>query len=262
MTPMQKDLYRGRTLACNNCAKTFSADELTPQPMETPRAWSPAAPAAAQAAPAAAAPQTSAPAAPTRRSSGWLTALLTFGAAVLVVGLLLALLLPPLNRAREQSRRIACANNMRQIGQAMMIYASANSGRFPDRLDRVLAYVGPAALVCPSTNHTAAPGQSPQAQSASLATPGHLSYVYVGETYTTAALVNAATTVVLYEPLSNHGDGTNVLYADGHVAYLAAGPALALIPGLASATPNPAGPTPAPVTQPSNPPATFPAAGG
>jgi len=262
MTPMQKDLYRGRTLACNNCAKTFSADELTPQPMETPRAWSPAAPApAAQAGPATASPETPAPTAPSRRSSGWLTVLLTFGAAVLVVGLLLALLLPPLNRAREQSRRAACAVNMRQIGQAMMIYASANNGHFPDHLDRVLAYVGPAALVCPSTDHTPVQGPTPAAQAASLATPGHVSYVYVGETYTTAALVNASTTIVLYEPLSDHGDGANVLYADGHVAYLAAGPALAAIPGLAGATPNPTGPSTAPLVAPAAP-ATQPGTAG
>ena len=54
----------------------------------------------------------------------------------------------------------------------------------------------------------------------------------------------------MYEPLSDHGDGTNILYADGHVAYLAAGPALASIPALATATPNPDGPTTMPTTAP------------
>src|SRR3954466_3321025 len=99
MTAMQKDLYRGRTLACNNCAKTFSADELTPVPMETPRAWSPA--------PAGlGTPRSSGPAAPRRRSNGWVGAGLTLAGAAAVVALLLAVLVPPMSRAREQSRRV------------------------------------------------------------------------------------------------------------------------------------------------------------
>lgn len=258
MTAMQKELYRGRTLACNNCAKTFSADELTPVVMESPRAWFAAAAPAAQTAAAPAPTHPPAPAGPPRRSSGWATGLLTFGGAAVVIGLLLAVLLPPLNRAREQSRRATCATNMRQLGQAMMIYASVNNGRFPDRLDRLLAYVGAGTLVCPSTNHTPVAGQTPQIQAANLAAGGHASYVYVGDSYTTAALINSSNTVVLYEPLGDHGDGTNVLYADGHVAYLAGPVALASIPGLASATPNPAGPPPAPA--PTTAPATQPAA--
>ena len=174
----------------------------------------------------------------------------TFGGAVLVVGLLLALLVPPLNRAREQSRRTACATNMRQLGQAMMIYASVNGGRFPDRLDRLLAYVGSGTMACPSAGHSPAPGQTPQVQAVNFAKGGHLSYVYVGETFVTGALVNTSTTVVLYEPLTNHRDGTNVLYADGHVAYLTTAMALAAIPGLATAMPNPTGPATSPTTQP------------
>jgi prepilin-type processing-associated H-X9-DG protein len=250
MTAMQKDLYRGRTLACNNCAKTFSADELTPVPMETPRAWSPAAAVATQAAPAAA------PAAsgrPSRRPAGWGTTVSITAAALLVVGMLLALLVPPLNRAREQSRRVACATNMRQLGQAMMIYASVNAGHFPDRLDRLLVYVGSNTFVCPSTGHTPAAGQIPQTQAGNLAAGGHLSYVYVGDGYSTGSLMNAATMVVLYEPPGDHGDGVNVLYADGHVTFLSTGAALTAIPGLPSATPNPAGRTTAPATQAAGP---------
>jgi prepilin-type processing-associated H-X9-DG protein len=140
---------------------------------------------------------------------------------------------------------------MRQLGQAMMIYASVNAGRFPDRLDRLLAYVPSSALVCPSTSDTPAAGQSPQAQTGNLAKPGHLSYVYVGDAYSTNALVNSSTTIVMYEPLANHADGTNVLYADGHVTYLPAAVVMTSIPGLKSATPSlgPGGPTTAPATQ-------------
>ena len=245
MTAMQKELYRGRTLACNNCAKMFSADELTPAVMETVRPWSPAAPKSV----AAMAPP--APSPPPRKSSGWTVALWPIGGTAVVIALLLAVLIPPLNRAREQSRRVTCASNLRQLGAAMQIYASVNGGRFPDRLDRLLAYVPSNTLVCPSTGHTPASGSTPQLQAADLAKGRHLSYVYSGDTYSTRSTADASTTIVLYEPLTNHGDGINALYADGHVAYLPTAQALVAIPGVKTATPNPAGPATAtaPATQ-------------
>src|SRR3954447_16905180 len=53
---------------------------------------------------------------------------------LIVIGIiivLLALLLPAMNRAREASRRAACASNLRQIGEAMMRYATENNGKLP-----------------------------------------------------------------------------------------------------------------------------------
>jgi prepilin-type N-terminal cleavage/methylation domain-containing protein len=45
-----------------------------------------------------------------------------------IIALLIALLLPALRRARLQAKYVACQSNMRQIGQAMMIYANENRG--------------------------------------------------------------------------------------------------------------------------------------
>lgn len=45
-----------------------------------------------------------------------------------IIGVIIALLMPALNRARMQAKAIACQSNMRQIGQAMMIYANNGSG--------------------------------------------------------------------------------------------------------------------------------------
>jgi prepilin-type N-terminal cleavage/methylation domain-containing protein len=48
-----------------------------------------------------------------------------------IIALLISILLPSLNRAREQANRIKCASNLRQIGQSIQIYANENKGAFP-----------------------------------------------------------------------------------------------------------------------------------
>ena len=50
---------------------------------------------------------------------------------IAIIGVLVGLLLPAVQQARESARRINCASNVRQLGVAMHSYMSANSGRFP-----------------------------------------------------------------------------------------------------------------------------------
>jgi prepilin-type N-terminal cleavage/methylation domain-containing protein len=45
-----------------------------------------------------------------------------------IIAVLIAILLPAMQRARVYARYIACQSNMRQIGQAMMIYSNENKG--------------------------------------------------------------------------------------------------------------------------------------
>ena len=46
-----------------------------------------------------------------------------------IIALLIAILLPMLNNAREQARRTICVNNVRQLTMAWMMYANDNKGR-------------------------------------------------------------------------------------------------------------------------------------
>jgi len=48
-----------------------------------------------------------------------------------IIALLISILLPALNRAREQANLVACSSNLRQMGQMMQIYASENHGYLP-----------------------------------------------------------------------------------------------------------------------------------
>jgi prepilin-type N-terminal cleavage/methylation domain-containing protein len=48
-----------------------------------------------------------------------------------IIALLVAILLPALTRAREQARRAICGSNLRNLGQASMMFAVDHKGLFP-----------------------------------------------------------------------------------------------------------------------------------
>jgi prepilin-type N-terminal cleavage/methylation domain-containing protein/prepilin-type processing-associated H-X9-DG protein len=48
-----------------------------------------------------------------------------------IIALLISILLPSLSKAREQGNAIKCASNLRQIGQAFVMYANNNKGGIP-----------------------------------------------------------------------------------------------------------------------------------
>jgi prepilin-type N-terminal cleavage/methylation domain-containing protein/prepilin-type processing-associated H-X9-DG protein len=48
---------------------------------------------------------------------------------IAIIALLMAVLLPALNRAREQGKRVVCLNNLKQLTLAWMNYASANNDK-------------------------------------------------------------------------------------------------------------------------------------
>src|SRR5947208_15892354 len=48
-----------------------------------------------------------------------------------IIAILISLLLPALNRAREHAYSAQCMSNLRQIGMASIMYAQANKGQLP-----------------------------------------------------------------------------------------------------------------------------------
>ena len=52
-----------------------------------------------------------------------------------IIALLVSILMPSLNRARDNAKRTVCASNMKSIGQAIMLYSSANNDRLPRNED-------------------------------------------------------------------------------------------------------------------------------
>lgn len=48
-----------------------------------------------------------------------------------IIALLISILLPALNRARQQAKQVACLSNLKQIGAAMIMHAEEHRNHFP-----------------------------------------------------------------------------------------------------------------------------------
>lgn len=57
-----------------------------------------------------------------------------------IIAVLIGLLLPALNRAREAAKAVQCASNLRQIGIGIHSYAVSNQGMFPLETDATFSW--------------------------------------------------------------------------------------------------------------------------
>jgi prepilin-type N-terminal cleavage/methylation domain-containing protein len=77
---------------------------------------------------------------PKRVRSGF--TLLELLVSIAIIGILAALLLPAVSKAKERARRTQCLNQLRQIGVAMQLYSDDYWGRFPDASTNNPAFYG------------------------------------------------------------------------------------------------------------------------
>jgi hypothetical protein len=160
-----------------------------------------------------------------RRPRRWQKVIPWFVVA-LVALLFIALFLPPSRgRARETAKRISCANNLRQIGQAAFLYANENNGHLPPDLPTLFETqdISAQVFVCVSSNVDKATGATTRQIAISLLAGNHISYAWTGAGLTTSAPAD----VVLAFDLDLHvprdeatTTGINVLLIDGSVTFV------------------------------------------
>lgn len=139
---------------------------------------------------------------------------------------LTAVMLPALNRAREQANRVKSMSNLRQIGMASLMYSNAHNGKLPETLGALAKEedLTPGVFVNPTGN------TAPPAKLDANDLPGWVNqnsnYTWIGAGRNLSSIQNPAEHVLAYETLEQtQGNLVAVLFADGHVEEMSKGDA-------------------------------------
>jgi len=130
-----------------------------------------------------------------------------------IILILVSFVVPQIGGARAKARLVKCANNLRVIGSALIMYADDNDGQFPADLSALYpTYIGDhETFDCPSGGGTA---------TVSGGTVTSADYVYAPG----LSDETSGGTAVVADAAGNHGGGErNTLYATGSVKSLDAG---------------------------------------
>lgn len=145
---------------------------------------------------------------PRKRRAWYLVPLIAVGVFLLAAGLCLN----SLARVHELANRQGCSSNIRQLGQAILLYGEDFGGVLPADLQTLIKarQFPPECLTCPSTADTkSVHGELGQ---------GHCSFVYVGPERARVPL-SEGEVVVIEDPANHKLDGANVLYGDGSASF-------------------------------------------
>lgn len=129
---------------------------------------------------------------------------------------MISVLLPALNRAREQANRVKSASNLRQMGLAAIMYADQHHGKFPPDFATMLDQdLTPAVFVNPRSN-SGPPPADPKA--AREWVNEQTDYVWLGKGKAVTSVTPE--TVIAHENLNDNPEGVNILFGDGHVEWM------------------------------------------
>jgi len=136
---------------------------------------------------------------------------LVLGVVVLLlyIPMLIAIMLPALNQAREWTNRTKCASNLHQIYVGMLLYSNADPKQsYPPDLGTLYMNQDMTlqVFICPSgtTSIPSNISNGPKSQQQAQWINQNSDYVYLGKGKTDDAGVS---TVLAYEPLGNHHKG-------------------------------------------------------
>jgi prepilin-type N-terminal cleavage/methylation domain-containing protein/prepilin-type processing-associated H-X9-DG protein len=150
---------------------------------------------------------------------------------IAIIAILASMLLPVLARAREEGRRTACKNNLRQIGLALSMYAQSWDEMFPVEIagatntGKALGLLYPDQISDEMIFHCKSDtgaGRTPKMGAGGLVTGS--SYLYAGY----GANANSATSLEIsgdrdalgVQANSQHKlEGANLLFVDAHVTW-------------------------------------------
>ncbi len=119
------------------------------------------------------------------------------GCSVIFIALLVSILLPSLNRARELAKRSVCGSNLKNLGTASVMYYTGNNDVYPPTLQHLIDAAGHSEylLQCPSEK------------------TDRVDYFYMQASYR-----DPGNTIIACDYMDNHrGERRNVLFLDSHV---------------------------------------------
>lgn len=131
------------------------------------------------------------------------------GALFMMMAVALVIFLPALVCPRERAPRISCANNLKQIGLGIKMYAGDHGKAFPAMLVDTRRYLAdqPRLFICPQSGNRPGPIETVDEWT---------DYVYLSGLTSTSAQDK----VIVFCSSKNHDwDGGNILFRDGHVEW-------------------------------------------
>ncbi len=133
-------------------------------------------------------------------------------------------LMPVLREVKDKAHRAEILNQLKQIGLALMMYASDHDDKLPAHLADVIKYLGSArVLVLPNSSVQPPADLKRQSRDAQVAWVDENAYVvYVRPGASTREIKEPNQSILAHQKLNTCGEAfLGVLFADGHSEYMA-----------------------------------------